>query len=450
MSRSDLSDADIGAFRGRIHSWCLYDWANSAYVTTVAVAVLPAYFAAAVVPPEGVSVLGAVLPAASLWGYLVGATAIAVFLLAPLLGAIADHSGSRRRFLAAFCFMGSAASVMLLGVGPGLVWRTMLLFFIAQVGFVGGNVFYDALLPHVAPAHDLDRVSGRGFAYGYLGGGLQFALSLGLIAGHAHLGLNADQAARIAMASAGLWWGGFALIALRGMGEPVGQPLPGGERGIVAARSYLVLALRRLRRLPSRARAVPGLLPFLAAFLFYNDGVQTVISMATIYGKTELRLSTAVLMATLLVIQFVSIFGALAFSRLAGAVGTRRALMLAVLLWGGVTVYAHGMESATEYFILGGIVGLVMGGSQALSRSLFARLVPTDNSAEFFGYYSVTSRLSAIAGPIVFAAVAQATGSSRGAILWLVGFFAVGLALLFFVHDAPAEAPDARVSGDGA
>ncbi|BBD08670.1 MFS transporter [Desulfovibrio ferrophilus] len=423
----------------QVRAWCLYDWANSAYVTTVAVAVLPAYFAAAVVPQGGVVVAGVTFSAASLWGYLISACALAVFILAPLLGAVADHSGFRRRFLMTFCIMGSIASVLLLTTGPGLVWWTMALFFVAQVGFVGGNVFYDAFLPHVAAPGDMDRVSGRGFAYGYLGGGLQFALSLGLIAGHAQLGLDKDLAARLAMAFAGVWWGGFALLTFRGLREPAGAPLPGGERGVGAVPAYLRLGLTRVRGVWGRARAVPGLTMFLAAFLFYNDGVQTVISMATIYGKTELGLSNTVLMLTLLIIQFVSIFGAELFSRLAGLMTTRRALMLAVALWGGVAVYAYGMDSAAEYFAMGGIVGLVMGGSQALSRSMYARLIPADRSAEFFGYFSVVSRLSAIAGPFVFAVVAQATGSSRGAILWLVGFFAVGFVLLSLVRDPDPE-----------
>jgi len=419
----------------QVRAWCFYDWANSAYVTTVAVAVLPAYFAGAVVPREGAPLFGAHVSAASLWGYLVSLCALAVFLLAPVLGAAADHTGYRKRFLAGFCLAGSAASVLLLTTGPGLILWTMALFFVAQVGFVGGNVFYDAFLPHVAEPADLDRVSGRGFAYGYLGGGLQFALSLGLIAGHEVLGLSTDLAARLAMAFAGLWWGGFALITLRGLSEAPGEPLPGGQRGPAAAWAMLRLGRERLRGVWTRARAVPGLTPFMLAFLFYNDGVQTVISMATIYGKTELGLSDTVLMLTLLIIQFVSIVGAELFSRLAGVMTTRRALMLAVFLWGGVAVYAYAMDSAAEYFALGGIVGLVMGGSQALSRSLYARLIPADRSAEFFGYYSVVSRLSAIAGPLVFAAVAQATGSARGGILWLVVFFAVGLVGLSRVRE---------------
>lgn len=430
---------DEGRIWSRVHRWCMYDWANSAYVTTVAVAVLPAYFAAAVVPAEGVDVLGARLGAASLWGYLVSATALVVFLLAPPLGAIADHSGFRRRFLGFFCVAGSLACSGLIFIGPGAVWLAMGLFFVAQVGFVAGNVFYDSLLTHVAPPGRLVDVSGRGFAYGYVGGGLQFALSLGLIALHGKFGLSYDLAARIAMASAGLWWAWFGLYALSGLDEPPGEPLPGGRRGVRALPGYARLGVTRLRGFVRRVRAVPGLLLFLAAFLLYNDGVQTVISMATIYGKTELGLSTTVLMLTLLVIQCISVFGALGFSRLAAVLGTRQGLMIAVGLWMGVAAYAYRMQTATEYFVLGVVVGLVMGGTQALSRSMYASMVPADRPAEFFGYFSVVNRLSVVAGPLVFAVVTQATGSSRAAILALTLFFAAGLALLLAMGERKNE-----------
>lgn len=405
----------------------MYDWANSAYMTTVAVAVLPAYFASTVVPSQGFPLFGMHIPAVSLWGYLVSAAALTVFLLAPALGAAADYTGNRKRMLMLFCAMGSFASIGLLGIGPGMVWPCMALFFLSQVGFAAGNVFYDAFLPHIAAPQDMDNVSGKGFAYGYLGGGLQFALALAMVAGHAHFGINKDTAARIAMASAGLWWGLFALVTFKGLPEPAGQPISGG------ACTYIRLGFSRLRGVFTRIRGLQGVLPFMLAFLFYNDGVQTVISMATIYGKTELGLSTTVLMATLLIIQFVSIGGALGFSKLAGRIGTKNALMLGVALWTAVCAYAYTITTPAQYLGLGMVVGLVMGGTQALSRSLFARLMPADRSAEFFGYYSVLSKFSAIGGPLVFGVVTQATGSARGAVLWIIAFFIIGLGLLLFV-----------------
>ncbi len=417
--------------RAMVRSWCLYDWANSAYVTTVAVAVLPAYFAAVVVPEGGWPVLGAMVPAASLWGYLMSATALAVFLAAPLLGAVADHSGLLRRFLGLACLMGSVAAMGLWLAGPGLVWRTMALFAVAHVGFIGGNVFYDAMLTHVTVPERYDMVSGRGYAWGYMGGGLQFALALGLVAGHDALGLDAGQGARLAMVMAGVWWGGFGLWAVSGLREPRGRPLPGDPHGPARLAAYARLAFSRLARTTGRVREMPVLLTFLVAFLLYNDGIQTTIAMATIYGKAELGLSTTVLMLTLLMIQFVAVFGALAFSRLARRITARRALMLAVALWTGIVGWAYVMDSATEYVILGAMVGLVLGGSQALSRSVYARLVPSDAPAEFFAYFSVVNRLSAIGGPLVFAVIAQVTGSSRLAILSLGMLFVAGFLVLW-------------------
>jgi len=418
----------------RIFGWLMYDWANSAYVTTVAVAVLPAYFAAVVVPPGGFRIAGSVFSASCLWGYLVSATALFVFLLAPFLGAVADFSGQKKRFLGIACLMGSVSAGLLFFTGPGMVWRTMLLFSLAHAAFVGGNVFYDAFLPHITTKDQYDRVSGRGYAYGYVGGGLQFALALALIAFAGKLGLNEPQAARVAMVFAALWWGGFSIITFTRLSEPKGQPLPGRPHGLAKVLAYARIGVLRLLKTTREVRQIPGLLLFLLAFLFYNDGIQTVIAMATIYGKTELGFSSTVLMLALLMIQFVAVFGALVFSSLARKISAKGALMVALLLWAGVAVYAYFMQTPTEYFIMGGVVGLVLGGSQALSRSLYARLIPRSASAEYFGYFSVVGRLSAIVGPFVFAAVTQATGSSRAAILSLVVFFAVGMLLLWRVR----------------
>jgi MFS transporter, UMF1 family len=427
------NDAAASAVQRRgIFGWAMYDWANSAYVTTVAVAVLPAYFAAAVVPEGGWEFMGQTLSATSLWGYAVSLSSLLVFVLAPFLGAMADFSAIKRRMLIGFCYLGSLATVGLFFSGPGLVVFTLVLFVLAQIGLTGGNVFYDAFLPHVAPPHLQDRVSGKGFALGYIGGGLQFALSLGLIAGHDKLGLDYGFAARLAMASAGVWWGGFALITfarLEEHGRP--QTLPPELRGLPRPWAYLRMGFARVREHTRHLREQKPLLVFLLAFLFYNDGIQTVISMATIYGKQELKLSTTTLMLTLLLIQFVAIFGALGMSRLAEKLGTRQTLMLGLVVWCGIAVYGYFLEHAWEYFVLGGAVGLVLGGSQALSRSLYSRMIPREASAEYFGYYSVVSKFSSIAGPFVFAVITQATGSSRGALLSLIVFFVIGLGLLW-------------------
>ncbi|MGE4298109.1 MAG: MFS transporter [Desulfovibrionaceae bacterium] len=428
-----------------LFGWLMYDWANSAYVTTVAVAVLPAYFAAAVVPAGGWNVGGHTLAATTLWGAAVSLSALIVFLAAPLLGAVADFSGSRKRFLAVCCLTGSLAATALWFAGPGLVLPVLGLFIVAQVGFVGGNVFYDALLPHVAAPygpHGMDRVSGRGFAFGYVGGGLQFGLCLALIALHHRLGLTEGQAARLAMAFAGLWWGGFALCTLALVTEPAATgTLPPGLRRLPRPLAYCRVAITRVAATSREVRANRPLLLFLLAFLLYNDGIQTTIAMATIYGKEELGIATTTLMATLLMIQFVAMAGAEAFSALAARIAARRALMVSLVAWLGVTTYAWRMTTATEYVVLGAAVGLVLGGSQALSRSLYAAMIPPDRPAEYFGYFSVVNKFSSILGPLLFAGVRHAMGSARPALLFLSVFFVLGLVLLWRLGRAAPRYP---------
>jgi UMF1 family MFS transporter len=422
----------------KIRAWCMYDWANSAYVTTVAVAVLPAYFASRVVPPEGAAIFGTTIPAQALWGYMMSATAVVMLLTGPLLGAIADHTGRHRSFLAFAALAGSFFSGLLVFSGPGRVAWTMALFFLAHTAFLAGNVFYDSFLPHIAPGR-MDDVSGRGFAYGYLGGGLQFALALGLVAGHEALGLSQDLAARLAMLMAALWWGGFALIPVLGLPART----PGGADQ--SAGGMLRAGLTRLREAPRQAKKSRGLLLFLLAFLCYNDGIQTTIAMATIYGTAELRLSTTVLMLTLLIIQFVAAPGSWIFGRLAGRFGPKAALLIALGIWTGLVLAASRIDSATDYLLLGVGVGSVLGGSQALSRSIFARLIPAGASAEFFGWFSIFNRLSSVAGPFLFGLLTQTTGSGRVAVFALAGFFIAGMGLLRFVPlpRESAEAPGA-------
>lgn len=426
--------------RRRINGWAMYDWANSAYVTTVAVAVLPAYFAASVAPQQGVELLGMQVKATSLWGYAVSLAAVAVFIISPLLGAIADYSASKRRMLMLFCATGSLCALLLLFSGPGLVFYTLALFVVAQIAFNGGNVFYDAFLPHIAGPELQDRVSGKGFALGYLGGGIQFALALGLVAGHGYLGISQGLAARLAMAMAGLWWGGFALITFTRLDEgSTPRPLPPELADKPHLLAYARAGARQVRQSLVHLRGRRRLVVFLLAFLCYNDGIQTVIAMATIYGKEELGFSTTVLMLTLLMIQFLAFFGALALSRLAGRLGARRTLMLALIGWCGIAVYGYFLQHPWEYFLLGAAVGLVLGGSQALSRSLYSNMIPPQSSAEYFGYYSVFSKFSSIGGPFLFAVIAQITGSSRNALLSLIVFFVLGLALLWLVGRLPED-----------
>ncbi len=418
----------------------MYDWANSAYITTVTVAVLPIFFADVIVGPSGVTVCGMTFTATTIWSWLIGVSAFLIFLIAPLLGAIADYSSAKKLFLAIFCYLGVAGTLMLVTCDKGDIWKTALFFIIAQTGFVGGNVFYDAFLPHIASEERMDRVSGMGFAYGYIGGGLQFALSLGLIAGHETLGLSATFAAKLAMALAGLWWGGFAIVTfilLKERGNAPEDFTSNNTRpGIF---DYFRIGVARTWSTAVKVKRFKHLLLFLIAFMIYNDGIQTVITISTIYGREELGLSASDLMLTLLMIQFIAFFGAIIFARLGEKFSAKRALTITLFLWSVVVVYAFFMRSVREYYVLGVIVGLCMGGSQSLSRSLYASIIPRDASAEFYGFYSVFNKFSAIWGPFVFGFICAVAGSSRLAILSLVVFFIVGLVLLMIVDVEKAK-----------
>ena len=419
----------------------MYDWANSAYITTAAVAILPDYFARVVVGEAGVDILGMNMSATALWGFMLGGAAFMVFLFAPVLGAIADFSSAKKKFLVSFAYMGSLFAMLLYFSESGNVGLTILLFLGSQVCFVGANVFYDAFLPQIASEDKMDTVSARGYAFGYVGGSLQFAIALGLIAMHETVGISLTMAARIGMAMTGIWWAGWTLLTLKYLKE-VKTPyeLPEKYRNQPKTLAYLTVGISRTIATAKKVGRFKHLTLFLIAYMIYNDGIHTVTSMATIYGTEELKLSTTALMVTLLLVQVVAIGGALIFSQLAGRIGARRSVMFALVLWSGVVTYGYFIHTATEFFILGIVVGIVLGGTQALSRSFYGAMIPEEASAEFYGFYSVFSKFSSIWGPITFGVIKQVTGSARLAIISLMVFFIVGLVLLGFVNEAKAKA----------
>ena len=426
--------------RKTIFGWCMYDWANSAYITTAAVALLPNYFAQAVVGEAGVDIFGMNMSATALWGFMLGGAAFLVFLFAPVLGAIADFSSGKRRFLAGFAYMGSLFATMLYFCKSGDVGLTIALFMGTQVCFVAGNVFYDAFLPQIASEDKLDSVSAKGYAFGYVGGSLQFAIALGLVAMQK---TPEDQAmaARIGMAMTGIWWAGWTLLTMKYLKEvKIPYELPEAYRDRPKILAYLALGISRTVATAKRVGRFKHLTLFLVAYMIYNDGIHTVTSMATIYGTEELRLSTTALMVTLLLVQVVAIGGALVFSRIANRIGAKHAVMCALVLWSGVVTYGYFIHTATEFFVLGIIVGVVLGGTQALSRSFYGAMIPEQASAEFYGFYSVFSKFSSIWGPVTFGFIKQITGSARLAIISLMIFFIVGLILLGFVDEEKAKA----------
>ena len=435
-----------------IFGWAMYDWANSAYITAGTL-IFSIYFADTIFPEEGMRLLGLDLDGEGFYSLIVGTGAILLFVTMPILGAAADFSNSKRKLLKVFAFAGAGFAILLFLPGAGDVPLAVLLALAAQFGFVAGNVMYDGFLPEIASDDMLDRVSARGFALGYVGGALHLVLSLGLLSFHESLGMAETVAQRIVVASSGVWWiafGMFSFSRLRDVGEAGELPpeYQTGSRFVAYGRLGLERTLRTVRRLP----AFRQLMLFLVAFLIYNDGIQTIIALAPVYASETLELEAQAIVVVYLAIQVVAFFGALAFGHFAESLGTKRAILVSLVIWAGLTLggYFLPVGQMMPFLLLGVGVGFVLGGSQALSRSLYASMIPEEASAEFFGFFSVFRRLSAIFGPYVFAIVDSVTGSARIAILVFILFFVVGAFVLSRVDVEAARADKERWSFDGA
>lgn len=424
---------DPGAIRG----WVTYDWANSAYATTILAAVLPAYFASEVVGDSGVEFLGRLWTGQDLWAVAVGFGPLIMFLATPILGAIADYSASKKRFLTVFATWGAVFTSLLFFAMSGDVILTVSLFLLAHLGFVGANVFYDAFLPDLTTDDTIDMVSSRGFAWGYIGGGIHLLLALILIQG-ADAGLiplDPILATRIALGSVGIWWLAFSVKALRDIPETghssilPGQPHPRWPE-------YVRIGFSRTIKTTGRVVRDRPLLVFVVAFILFNDGVQTTIALAAIYATETLDLGITIVIVAVLLVQFVAFFGAMAFGRYSTRVGTKQALLTSIMVWALVSIAAFFLPvgAAVPFLVLAILIGFVLGGTQALSRSLYGSMIPEEQSAEFYGFFSVFSKFSAIWGPWIFAFVRQTTGSARWAILSIALFFVAG-GLLFRTVD---------------
>ncbi len=409
----------LGLHRRELRAWAYYDVANSAFMTTV-VMIFPVYFVR--VPAAGL----AAEVARSRFALATSLAVILVGLLGPFLGAVADYRGSKKRFLAAFLALGASATGALALATAGHWVFALGMFVVANVGVSSTLTFYNALLPGIASEAEIDRVSTAGFALGYLGGGTLFALNLWMIASPARFSLPDTAAAtRLAFLSVAVWWVLFSIPLFRRVKEPAPRAEPGegqGRNALAVAATRLAASFRELRLYRDA-----GLL--LLAYLVYNDAINTIIRMATAFGD-EIGIPTTRMMLTILMVQFVGIPFAFAFGLLAGRIGTRRAIFVALAVYGGIAVYGFFLRTVSQFFVLGFLVATVQGGAQALSRSLFATLVPRHKAGEMFGFFSVFDRFGGAIGSLVFGLVLAATGSSRPAILSLIVFFAAGAWLL--------------------
>lgn len=416
-----------------IFGWAMYDWANSAYITTFA-AIVSAFFTGVIVPEGGYRGFSG----QTLWSAVISIGALILFIFMPVLGAVADYASAKKRFLRFFAVAGAIITIVLPVIPNGAVVLFLAVVLAGQIGFVAANVFYDGFLPDITTDETIDSVSSRGYAFGYIGGGLYVLLALALIilSDTEIIGLSVESASRIGIAGAGVWWLGFTSFALRRLpdeGESV--RLPEEARGEPKLLAYWKIGFGRTIDTARKLAGFRQLLLFVVAYIFYNDATQTVIGVSGAYAEETLGLAAQEIIITFLIVQFVAFGGALAFGALAGRIGTKRAIMISLVVWILIAVAAFFLpeEQALPLYALAIFVGFVLGGVQALSRSLYGSMIPEEASAEFYGFYSVFSKFSAIWGPLVFALVSNATGSGRPAILSVVGFFVVGLVILAFV-----------------
>ena len=420
-----------------IRGWAMFDWANSAYALVITVAIFPAYYAALSDGP--VELLGARWNLGSLFSYALSAAYLVLAAASPLLSGIADAGGKKLAFLRGFTLVGSLACVGMwwfrdvgqLGIGT-------LMFVVATIGYSGALVFYNAFLPQIASEDQYDRVSARGFSYGYVGSVILLVASLVIILNPQYVGLAPDAVAtatRISFVMVGLWWLGFAQYAFAKLPEDARTALPPG---------WLREGYREIARTWRAARAQPALLRFLTAFFFYSAGVQTVLFLASTFAETELGFGTTELIVVVLLLQVVAIGGAWLFARVSARLGNVSALLIMLVIWTAICGLAYFVTGKPSFYGLAAAVGLVMGGVQSLSRSTYSKLIPRgeDDATSYFSFYDILEKLSIVVGTFSFGLINQLTGGMRLSMLTLAVFFVVGAALV-------ASLKSRRLAGPG-
>ena len=404
-----------------IRSWQMYDWANSAFATTIMSAVLPEFYS---------SVAGATLDKTTATGYWSLSNTIAMLLIAvsaPILGAIGDHYGVKKKFLGAFAGIGILATALLIGIGNGMWFYASFLYILGRIGFAGSMIFYDSLLPHVAKPGEIDRVSAGGYAYGYVGGGILLTINVLMILKPALFGIpNAEWGSRISFLTVAVWWAVFSIPIFKNVSEP--QPFVSKDE----SPHPLAAGYKRLKRTFKDIRRLKELTKFLGAFWLYNDGVGTIIIMAVIFGA-EIGIGRSHLIGAILMVQFLGVPFTLLFGRLPEKFGTKRSILFALCIYTIIALLGYFMTRPLHFWILGALVAMVQGGTQALSRSMYGSMSPSSKSAEFFGFYNVSSKFAGILGPAIFMLVGRLTGTSRVSILAIVFFFLIGALVLITV-----------------
>ncbi len=406
-----------------IRAWAIFDWANSAYALVITVAIFPGYFQA--MTPDRIAFGERSISNSTLYSWSLSLAYLVIALVSPLLSGIADFGGRRKMFLRFFTLLGSLACISLLFFNsPEKMWVGVVGFILATIGFAGGIVFYNSYLPQIATEDQYDKVSAKGFTYGFIGSVILLVINLIVIQNPVFFGFSETmKAIPTAFVMVGLWWIGFAQIPLRRLPEDSGAALPDG----IMEKGYA-----ELRKVWGVLRHQRNTLLFLTAFFCFNAGVQAVLFLASIFAEKELGFKTADLIYLILILQIVAIGGAELFARVSGRIGNRSSLFIMLLFWVGICVVGARVTSGAEFYVLAAAVGLVMGGTQSLSRSTYAKYLPenTSDTASYFSFYDVMDKLSTVAGTFVFGLVELLTGNMRYSVTALGVFFLVSLLFL--------------------
>jgi UMF1 family MFS transporter len=420
----------LGLDRRELRAWAMYDWANSAFQTTIITAVFPDFFAAV----AAADLAPAIATARYAWATTIAVGIVAV--MGPILGAIADYRALKKRMLGAFMAIGVVATLMMATIDRGEWAYASIVFIVANVCIAASFVFYDSLLPHIARPDEMDRVSTAAYAMGYLGGGLLLVINLLWILMPTNFGIpDTITAIRLSFVSVAIWWLVFSIPLFRDVREPA----PALEQDETGAENPVHAAFVRLRETFQELRGYRQAFLMLVAFLLYNDGIQTIIRMATIYGA-EIGIDRDARIAAFVVVQFVGVPFSFLFGAIAARIGAKTSIFVALTVYTGISILGYFMTSAWQFFALAFLVGTVQGGSQALSRSLFARMIPKHKSSEYFGFFSVFEKFAGVAGPALFAGSVTLFGSSRAAVLSVILFFVAGALVLTRVDVAEGEA----------
>jgi MFS transporter, UMF1 family len=412
----------LGLHRPELRAWAMYEWATTGMWAVIVATVFPIYYRSVLAADLGTRAI-------SYFGYATTLGIALVAVVAPFLGAITDRTAVKKPLLAAFAALGVAGSGLLFFAQEGQ-WLLGLGFFVlVNLGANGSTVFYDALLPHIARSQEVDRVSTGAFAIGYLGAGLLLAFCLLMIQMPHLFGIpEGTMATRLSFVAVAVWWAVFTIPLLLKVPEPPPEVVPGE----VVEKSIARFAWRRIRTTFSELRSYRYAFIFLIAFLIYGDGIGTIIRMATLYGE-DLGIDRGHMIGAIVMVQFVGVPCSFFFGYLAGRIGTKNSLFVGLSVYVGVAILGYFMNSAVHFWILAGMVALVQGGTQALSRSMYASLIPAYKSGELFGFYGVMDKFAGMVGPTVFGFVAAATGSGRLGILSIILFFIVGALILYTV-----------------